>query len=172
MIGVRIAATPIVASHPSSTAPHDVPVGRTVTSRAMAKPPLRGVATVHASEGPSPLDGRFAAPGAAGEGLGEVRLLPWEVEVRTAEVAVGRGLPVDRSAEFEARDDLLRPEIEVLVNEPSNDLVVDRAGAERLDVQRHGLGDADDVRDLDLATRREARRDDVLGDVAGGVRAG
>src|SRR5579859_434458 len=102
-------------------------------------------------------------PGAASraprEGLGEIGLLPGQVEIGTTEVPVGRGLPVDRPPEAEALDDLLRPEVEVLVDEPADDLVVDGAGAEGLDVQRDRLRDADDVRDLDLAPRRELRRD-------------
>ena len=49
-------------------------------------------------------------------------------------------------------------------------VVVDPAGAERLDRERDRPGDADAVRDLDLEAVGEAGGDDVLGDPAGGVR--
>ena len=48
-------------------------------------------------------------------------------------------------------------------------LAGDLPGAERLDEQRQRLGDADRVGDLDLGAVGQAGRDDVLGDVAGGV---
>src|SRR5438876_5171324 len=169
--GVRIAATPTAASHPSRTAPQEVPEGRMVTSRAMWCPPYTRCHHRACKRGARWLDRRCAAPGTAGEGLGEVRLLPRQVELGPAEVAVRGCLPVDRPAHAEAFDDLLRAEVEVLVDESPDDLVVDGPGAERLDVQRHRLRDADDVRDLDLAARREMGGDDVLRDVARGVRA-
>ena len=46
---------------------------------------------------------------------------------------------------------------------------IDRLGAERLDQERHGLGDADGVGHLDLAAGGGAGGDDVLGHPAGGV---
>src|SRR5256885_5980018 len=151
MIGVRIAATPTVASHPSRIAPQDVPVGRTTTSRAMAVPSCRGLRRRPCKRGANGLDGRFAAPGAPRERLREVGALPGEIEIGASEVAVGRRLPEDRAAQVEALDDLLRPEVEVLVDEPADHLVVDRGGAVRLDLLRDPLRDADHVRDLDLA---------------------
>src|SRR5260370_41420272 len=123
---------------------------------------MRGVTTVHASEGPDDLDGGFSAPRAAGECLGEVGLLPWQIKLGPAEVAVCGCLPVDRPTHPEALDDLLRTEVEVLVDEPADHVVVDGPRAEGLDIQRHRLRDADDVGDLDLAARRETRGDDVL----------
>src|SRR6476646_287876 len=75
---------PIGASHPSMTAPHDVPVGRTTTSRAMAMPSCRGLTRRACKRGANGLDGRFTAPGAARECLGQVGLLPREVQVRPA----------------------------------------------------------------------------------------
>src|SRR2546423_1533152 len=145
-IGVRIAATPTVASHPSRPAPHDVPLGRTTTSRAMTTL-LTRLVTVHASEGPVRLHGRLSAAGAPGEGVREIGPLPRQVEVGPAEVAVRRGLAVDRAAEPEALDDLLRPEVEMLIDEPTDDLVVDGPRPEGLDVERDRLRDADDVGD-------------------------
>src|SRR5437762_7237203 len=170
-IGVRIAATPTAASHPSRIAPHDVPVGRTTTSRAIPSPPYEVSCPVMQARGQR-LDGRCPAPAAAGERLRQVGLLPRQVQIGPPEVAVRRGLPIDGTAEIEARDDLARPEVEVLVDEPADDVVVHGPGAERLDVQRHGLRDADDVRDLDLAALREAGGHDVLRDVTRRVRAG
>src|SRR5205814_7595012 len=136
-IGVRIAATPTVASHPSRIAPHDVPVGRT-TSRAIPSPPYEASRPIMQATGQR-LDGRGPAPAAAGERLGEVGLLPRQVQIGPPEVAVRRGLAIDRTAQVEARDDLPRSEVEMLVDEPADDLVVHGPGAERLDVQRHGL---------------------------------
>ena len=46
---------------------------------------------------------------------------------------------------------------------------VDRLGAERLDHDRHRVGHADGVGDLDLAAAGRAGGDDVLGHPAGGV---
>src|SRR5581483_2651923 len=63
-----------------------------------------------------------------------------------------------------------RAEVEVLVDERLDAIVVDRAGAEGLDVERDRLRAADDVRDLDLESIREPGRDDVLRDVARRVR--
>src|SRR5207245_6207299 len=137
--GVRIAATPTAASHPSRTAPHEVPEGRTVTSRAMWCPPCTRCHHRACKRGARWLDRRCAAPGAAGEGLGEVRLLPRQIELRPAEVAVRGCLPVDRPAHAEAFDDLLRPEVEVLVDESPVDLVDYGPGAERFHVLHHWL---------------------------------
>src|SRR5258708_6186752 len=169
--GVRIAGAPTLASQPSRTAPHDVPAGRTVTSRAMWCPPCTRYHQRACKRGARRLDGGFPAPGGTGERLGEIGLLPREVELGPAEVAVRGCLPVYRPAHAEALDDLLRAEVEVFIDEPADHLVVDGASAERLDVERHGLRDADDVRDLDLAARRETRGNDVLRDVARGIRA-
>ena len=49
---------------------------------------------------------------------------------------------------------------------------VDLGGAEGLHQDRDGFGDADGVGELDLDFVGQARRDDVLGDEAGGVGGG
>ena len=60
-------------------------------------------------------------------------------------------------------------EVEVLVTSSLDRRERDRFGAEAVDVDAHRVGDADRVRDLDLAAVGEAGGDDVLRDVAGGV---
>src|SRR5438874_861675 len=86
-IGVRIAATPTVASHPSRIAPHDVAVGRTTTSRAIPSPPYEVSCPIMQARGQR-LDGRCPAPAAAGERLGEVGLLPRQVQIGRRVAAV------------------------------------------------------------------------------------
>ncbi len=56
-------------------------------------------------------------PGRLPKELGLVRSLPGEVVVVAAEVAVGRGLRVDRSPQVEVAQDRSRPEVEVLDDE-------------------------------------------------------
>src|SRR5438445_11633455 len=176
---------PTVATHPPRTAPHEVPAGRTTvvvmrmllsarTLRLRQRPKVfKGICKTQADASEAErLGERCLRPGTAGEGFGKVGLLPGQVEVGTAEVAVRRGLPEDRPAPPEAIDALPRTEVEVLVDEPPDHVIVDGPGAERLDVEGHRLRDADDVRDLDLAAARETGRDDVLRDVTRGVRAG
>src|SRR5437870_1744374 len=85
---------------------------------------------------------------------------------------VGRGLPIDGPTELEAIDDRAGPEIEVFFDELADRFVRDAPRPERLDVQRDRLRAADDIRDLDLEAVGESRRDDVLRDVARGVRGG
>src|SRR5919201_3465738 len=97
---------------------------------------------------PSPggrLGERCFCPGGLGESLRQVGLFPWKLG--PAEVSVGRGLPIDGTAEPEAIDDRARTKVEVLGNELADRLVRHRARAERLDVQRDRLRAADDVRE-------------------------
>src|SRR5438128_6558236 len=84
----------------------------------------------------------------------------------------GRGLTIDGPTELEAIDDRAGPEIEVFFDELADRFVRDAPRPERLDVQRDRLRAADDVRELDLEAIGESRRDDVLRDVARGVRRG
>src|SRR6185436_9939687 len=80
------------------------------------------------------------------------------------------GALVDRLFQAERPDDARRLEIEDVADRLADLRVVDVAGAERVDEDRHGLGDADRVGELDLALRGELRGDDVLRDVARDVR--
>ena len=102
--------------------------------------------------------------------LGLVDALPREVVVVAAEVAVGRGLRVDRAAQVEVAQDRRRAEVEVLAHERL-DLRrrAIRLGVEVVDEDRERVRDADRVGDLDQAAVGEAGGDDVLRDVAGGV---
>ena len=100
-----------------------------------------------------------------------VGLLPGEVGIVTAEVAVGGGLAVDRAAEVEVAQDRGRPEVEHLADELLDQRLVDVVRPEGLDVDRERVGDADRVGNLDLAALGEPGGDDVLGHVARGVGA-
>src|SRR5688572_32283880 len=77
-------------------------------------------------------------------------LLPAQLLVAPAEVAVGGGALVDRPAQLEVAQDGGRAEVEHLADGLADLRGVDGLGAERLDQQRHRVGDADGVRDLDL----------------------
>src|SRR5438445_133876 len=87
-----------------------------------------------------------------------------------AEMTVRGGLPVDRAAELEALNDRTGPEVEMLGDEVPDRLVRHRAGAERVDIERDRLRAADDVGELHLEAIGETCLDDVLRDVARGVR--
>src|SRR5687768_10552946 len=105
------------------------------------------------------------------EVLDAVRALPREVRLFAPEVAVRGSLLVDRPAEVEVADDRGRPEVEHLADGLLDLRRVHVAlGAVRLDLDRDRMRDADRVRDLDLASIREARRDDVLRDPTRRVR--
>ena len=60
----------------------------------------------------------------------------------------------------------LRRQLELRAHDLADLLVVDHAGVERVDQDRHRLGDANRVGELHHAALREPGRDDVLGDVA------
>src|SRR4051812_25483296 len=98
-----------------------------------------------------------------------VRLLPCEVVVLTAEVAVGRGLLVDRTVQVEVVAEGARAQVEVLIYELNDLGARDLLGAEGLDHDRDRVGDADRVRHLDLAAAGKSGGDHVLGDVTRGV---
>src|SRR5262245_51705288 len=94
-----------------------------------------------------------------------VRALPGELRLVAAEVPVGGGLEVDRPQQVERLDDALGTQVEVFLHQLCDLVVRDLAGAERLDQDAHRARDPDRVGDLQLALRREAGGDDVLGDV-------
>ena len=98
-----------------------------------------------------------------------IRALPREALLLAAEVPVGRGGAVDRASQVEVAQDRGRAQVEVLAHERGDGIRVDLVGAERLDVEAHRGGDADGVRDLQLAAARKPRGDDVLGHPAAGV---
>ena len=83
---------------------------------------------------------------------------------------VGRRLAVDRAAQVEAVDDRGGAQVEVLVDQPYQVGVRQLPGPECLECDRGRMRDADRVGDLHLDPVRQPRRDDVAGDVPGGVR--
>src|SRR5690606_19599492 len=88
------------------------------------------------------------------------------------EVAVSRGLAVDRPAEVQVADDRGGPQVEDLVDGGADLRDVHLLRAEALDRDADRAGDTDGVGQLNLALGGEPRRDDVLGDPAGAVSAG
>src|SRR4051794_8768499 len=117
--------------------------------------------------------GRGSARSGAGGGLqrGDPgRRLPGEVHLRTTEVAVRRGLGVDRAQQVEVTDDRGRTKVEHLEDGGLDPLVRDGAGAEGVDEGANGAGFADRICDLHLAPLGEASRYDVLRDPAHRVR--
>ena len=107
--------------------------------------------------------------GGLGERLRLVGLLPGEIRQRSAEVAEGRRLLVDRPAQVERLDDALRRQREVLAHERHDLLLGDPARAVGLDVHGDRVRHADRVGELNQGALGDARRDEVLRDVAGHV---
>src|SRR5712691_6131782 len=171
--GATSAIAPMVAIQPPSTDIQEV-AGRTTTLFTITLLQEKfGAWSCKTLASPSPggrLGERCLRAGRLCEGLGEVRVLPWQV--RPAEVAVRGRLPIDRAAQPEALDDRARSEVEVLLDELADGFVGDRARAEGLHVERDGVRTTDDVRELQLEAVRETRFDDVLRDVARRVGGG
>ena len=103
---------------------------------------------------------------------GFVGALPGESWLGAAEVAVGRGRPVDRAAQVEAFDDAARRQRENGADQIGHALVGNGAGAETVDHDRNRLGHADGVSQLHFRATRKARGHDILGDVARHVAGG
>src|SRR5438067_5579993 len=95
--------------------------------------------------------------------------LPGELLLRAPEVAVGGGALVDGLAQVEVADDRRRTEVEDILDGSADLERIDGLGAEGLDHHRHGSGDPDGVRHLDLAAAGSSGSHDVLGDPAGGI---
>src|SRR6185312_13816803 len=103
---------------------------------------------------------------------GEVGLLPGEAAVlvrRAAEMAVGCRAAVDRPVELERTADIGRGQPEQLRQNLLELLFGDLAGAVGVDQNRHRIGDANGVGNLDGAAVGEAGGDHVLGEIARGV---
>src|SRR5215471_13328767 len=109
--------------------------------------------------------------GGFAKGIRLVRLLPRELGLVAAEVAVCGRLRVDRAAQIEVADDRARPQVEVLLDQRVDARDRDVLRAEALDVHREGPRDADRVRHLQLAAVGETRGDDVLRDVTRRIRS-
>src|SRR5439155_10368617 len=89
-----------------------------------------------------------------------------------AEVAVGCRRRINRAKEVELVDERLRAHVEILLDVALEALVGDLAGTKSVHPHADGLGNADRVRDLNLAAAGEARGNDVLRDVARVVAGG
>ena len=95
-------------------------------------------------------------------------LLPGEVGVSPAEVAVLGRLLVDRSEEVEFLNDVARAEVEVLAND-ADEVLISKAilhCAVGLDVNGERVGETDGVGDLDKDSVSEASSDQGLGNVS------
>eukprot|EP00771_Trimastix_marina_P000193 gnl/Trimastix_PCT/120.p1 GENE.gnl/Trimastix_PCT/120~~gnl/Trimastix_PCT/120.p1 ORF type:complete len:1000 (+),score=301.91 gnl/Trimastix_PCT/120:28-3000(+) len=95
------------------------------------------------------------------EGLGD---LPFEA--LATEMAVGGRLGEPRCAERKLLDNSTRAAVEVVLDDLDHAVVLDVAGAVRVDEDGDGLHDADGVRELDEAALAETRVDEALGDPA------
>src|SRR5262245_52474329 len=104
--------------------------------------------------------------GRALEGRGLVGALPRELRLAAAEMTEGGGLSVDRPAQIELLHDSARRQLEVIANDLRDLLFGDSARALGVDHDRHRVGDADGVRELDERAVCDAGRDDVLRNVA------
>src|SRR5437868_6830032 len=113
---------------------------------------------------------RRLEPGSLTQRRRLIRLLPGEVVVLAAEVAVGRRLLVDRTVQVEVLAEGARPQVEVIVYERDDLRARDALGAEGVDHDRHRVSDADRVGQLDLALVSQAGGHHVLGHVAGRIR--
>src|SRR3954453_21885598 len=61
-----------------------------------------------------------------------VGVLPGELRLVAAEVAVGRGLAIDRAQQVERMDDAFRPQVEMFLDERRNFFVRDTSRSECL----------------------------------------
>src|SRR5947208_3048615 len=124
--------------------------------RSQASSPLRPAAL---PPRPNPGEGFGGGPrGGARRPISDTRVvpqvfhaigpLPGERGLRASEMSVRRRLLVDGPAQVQVLDDPGRGEVEVTADELLEDRVRDLARPERLDHDRHGVGDADRVRDL------------------------
>src|SRR5947209_16076257 len=111
-------------------------------------PPRRRVPASEASRGGfvrrSGLN-RAAEAGRLAQRLRLIGALPREIVIVAAEVAVGRGLLVDRAVELQVLPEGARAQIEVLGDELEDLPAADLLGTERLDHHRHGMRNADGV---------------------------
>ena len=119
-------------------------------------------------------EGTRLTPRSEADGRGEVvesaQFLPGETGA--AEVPVSGRAQVAGLQEVEVADDRSGTEVEHLVDRGLDLGGIDRLGAEGLDEDAHGVGDADGVGDLHLAPARRTGGDHVLGHPSGGVGGG
>src|SRR6201987_2793993 len=99
--------------------------------------------------------GRLQPRGLAEE-VGLVGLLPGEVRVVAAEVAVGGGLLVDGAVELQVVAKRAGAQVEVLCDQLQDPGPADLLRAERLHHDRNRMGDSDRVGDLELGPLGQA----------------
>src|SRR2546421_1015515 len=97
-----------------------------------------------------------------GERARLVGALPGEARLVTPEVAVGRGLAIDRPPQSQVLDQSPGSEVEVPAHQFGELLVLHLAGAEGVHHHAHRLLDPDRVGDLDLALVAQPARHQVL----------
>lgn len=79
-------------------------------------------------------------------------------------------LTINRAAQIQHVDDAGRTKIKLLSDDFRQCVVGNDAGALRIDQQRNRIGHADRVSQLDFTALGQSRRNDVLRDVARGIR--
>ena len=85
-----------------------------------------------------------------------VRALPGQIQIRAAEMAVGRGGLIDGPAQIQPLDDGGRAQVEAAAHQLGELPVGELAGAIGLCQHGDGLGHADGVGQLDLALPGQA----------------
>src|SRR5690606_32882115 len=106
------------------------------------------------------------------QGLHEIELLPREraVPARLApEMAIGRGLRIDRLVEVELPANAGRRKVDHLADPHLDDLLRNRPGAVQGHIDGQGLRNADGIGKLDRATISKARGNDTLRHIARGI---
>src|SRR3954470_7373771 len=135
--------------------------------------PLTRIASCDAIP-PLPAGGeRWERSNRALERLDEVGLLPGEAALivrRAAEMAVGRGARIDRAVEVEMGADTARGQVHRLGDSLLELVLGDLSGAVGVDVDRQRPRHADGVGELQGAAIGQTGGNDVLGDVARGIR--
>src|ERR1700704_6038298 len=105
----------------------------------------------------------------ASDVLHQIRLLPGEAAVLVrcaAEMTIGGGAPIDRPVQLERAANVGRCEAEDVGQDLLELFLVDLAGSVGIDQDRHRVGNADGIGDLDGAALGDAGRDHVLGEIA------
>src|ERR1051325_5628198 len=101
-----------------------------------------------------------------------VCLLPGEAFFVTSKMAVGRGCLIYRPAQIQTLDDAARRQFEMIAHELRYRRLANASGAFSVHEHRDRIGNADRVGELDRATIRESRGNDVLRHVARHVSRG
>src|SRR5262249_28479153 len=106
--------------------------------------------------------------------VGEVGFLPREAAIGfrlATEMTIGRGARVDRPVEAEVLADAARLEAHQLGQKVLKLRLVDPSGPVQVDIDRERISAADRIGDLDRAAIGNARGNDVLCEIARGIRS-